>query len=71
MPKTYNECVVQCPFFISCGKRNITCEGITDDCTTFLMFTSKQKRDQHRNIFCENRYKYCELYEVIERKYED
>ena len=71
MPRTYNESLVQCPFFHSCGKKSISCEGITDDCTIYLMFTSKQKRDQHREIFCNAKYENCELCQVINSKYED
>lgn len=71
MPRTNNEALVLCPFFLSCGKKSISCEGITDDCTNYMIFATKQKRDQHRNIFCNEKYTYCELYEILNRKYED
>jgi hypothetical protein len=71
MAKSYDEALILCPFFLSCGKKSISCEGITDDCTIFLRFDSKQKRDQHQKIFCNAKYDYCELFEIINRKYEE
>ena len=71
MPRTYNEGLICCPFYKSMAQKSITCEGITDDCIIKLLFTSPEKRDLHRKIFCEQKYKNCELYGVIERKYED
>jgi hypothetical protein len=71
MPRLYDIQFAQCPFFISSGKKNVLCEGITDDCTINLKFTSEEKRDQHRRIFCDARYRYCEIFNLLEKKYED
>lgn len=71
MPRTYNEGLVQCPFFMCEATQSISCEGITDDCITKLLFTSKDKRDIHRMIFCNSRYKNCEIYRMLEAKYEE
>ena len=71
MPRSYNEGNVKCPFFIACGKVTITCEGLTDECKTKLLFTNEKGREQHREIFCDNHYSNCEIYSMLEKKYED
>ena len=71
MPTMFDDVDAKCPFFLSGGKRKISCEGITDDCTTNLTFVSQQKRDQHRRIFCNARFQYCEIYMMLEKKYEE
>ena len=71
MPRTYNEALIGCPFYQSMTKKSILCEGITDDCTIKLLFTSSEKHHQHRNIFCNNKYENCEIYAILEKKYEE
>lgn len=71
MPRTYNECLINCPFYKSMGLKSISCEGITDDCYIKLLFTSLEKRDLHRSIFCDNKYKNCEIYMMLEEKYKE
>ena len=71
MPRTYDNCLARCPFFLTSGKKNVLCEGLTDDCTINLLFVSEEKRDLHRKIFCDARYKNCELFKLLEKKYED
>ena len=71
MPRTYHEVLIKCPFYKSMAQKSITCEGITDDCITKLLFVSPEKRDMHREIFCDNRYKCCEIYSILEKKYEE
>ena len=71
MPRTYHEALIICPFYRSMAQKSITCEGITDDCVLKLLFTSPDKRDLHRQIFCECKYKNCEIYTMLENKYEE
>lgn len=71
MPRTYNEGLVQCPFFQSAATKSITCEGITEECILKLIFTSVDARDLHRTIFCDARYRNCEVYQMLEQKYEE
>ena len=71
MPRTYDNCLAMCPFFLTSGKKNVLCEGLTDDCTINLLFVSEEKRDLHRKVFCDARYKNCELFKMLEKKYED
>jgi hypothetical protein len=71
MPRTYDEGSIKCPFYIAMATKSITCEGITDECTTKLLFTTIGKRDLHREIFCECNYSKCEVNRMLEKKYED
>lgn len=71
MPRTYNEGLINCPFYKSMGLKSITCEGITDDCDTKLIFTATEARDKHRKIFCDKKYCNCEVYRMLEKKYDD
>ena len=71
MPTMFDDVEAKCPFFKSSGKRKISCEGITEDCTTNLTFISEQKRNLHRNVFCDARYKYCEIFKMLLEKYEE
>lgn len=71
MPRTYNEGLVQCPFYQAMSKKSITCEGITDDCITKILFQSAENMKLHRKIFCDAKYKNCEIYMMLEKKYEE
>lgn len=67
----YMDAYVQCPFFCSNDKRKIVCEGITEDCKTVLSFTSNTKKKRHRSVFCESKYKNCEVYRMLKEKYDE
>ena len=71
MPRTYNEGLIRCPFYQSMTQKSISCEGITDDCIIKLLFTSPEKMNLQRKIFCEHKYKNCEIYTMLEKKYEE
>lgn len=71
MPRAYNEGRICCPFYQSIANKSISCEGITDDCTTKLLFKSSDKMNQHRVIFCEKKYENCEVFRMLEDKYKD
>ena len=80
MPRVYDNCFALCPFFITSGKQHLSgvqvrdyikCEGITNDCAIDLVFQTKDKRDQYRKTFCDSRYRSCEIYKALEKKYEE
>ena len=71
MGTTYDSVNAICPFYKSSVGKRITCEGITDDCITNIDFKSKNKKALHRSIFCDNKYKNCEVYRMLEAKYEE
>jgi hypothetical protein len=70
MPEIYEGCI-QCPFFKRIAEQSITCEGITDECVIRLIFKSKKEKNLHRRIFCDKNYKNCEIYTILEKKYEE
>lgn len=71
MAKPINEEGIKCPFYHSMDYRALTCEGITDDCICVIKFVSHEKKEQHRRIFCSRKYENCELYQMLEKKYEE
>ena len=71
MPTTFNEAHIVCPFYEYSATKSITCEGITDDCILKTYFNTKKKMQLHRNVFCCNKYKNCEIYAMLEKKYEE
>ena len=71
MARFQNDVEILCPFYITIATKSITCEGITDSCTTKILFNTPALRDKHSKIFCECKYKNCEVYRMLEAKYED
>ena len=71
MPTMYDDVNALCPYFQSSGRKEICCEGITDGSFTNIKFRSGDKRDMHRRIFCDAKYKNCEVYRMLEQKYEE
>lgn len=69
MATMFDDVNAVCPFFRYSDKRRISCEGITDGCVTNLEFDCKAKRDMHRSIFCDSKYKNCEIHKMLEEKY--
>lgn len=64
-------CVV-CPFYKKNSKLTIICEGITDKSNTSQKFYDRQSYLIHRNTFCADRYRNCEIYNAIMlAKYQD
>ena len=62
---------VKCPFYKGMTMQGISCEGLTDDSTLKLLFTSPEKRKSHCKRFCRTNYKTCEIYKLLEKKYEE
>lgn len=71
MPRMYDTCLAKCPFFISSGKKNVLCEGITNDCAIDILFETEKARNLHRKIFCDSKYENCEIYRALEEKYQE
>lgn len=71
MPTMFDDVDAKCPYFCSNTNREIRCEGITDGCTTVLRFNSQKKRNLHRRIFCDAKFKNCEIFRMLEEKYEE
>ncbi len=71
MGTMYDDVNAVCPYFKGSGERKVICEGITDECKTILAFNSRETRDNHRKLFCDHKYKNCEIYRAVEEKYDD
>lgn len=71
MPTTYKDVDIKCPFFKELAARSISCEGLTDDSIIKLWFNSPKSKDLHVEVFCQNKYKNCELYRMLVEKYEE
>lgn len=65
---------VQCPFFkFDDGKqKRIVCEGIIDECSLALIYRRKRDYLKQLDAFCCERYKYCEIYQILMKaKYDE
>lgn len=71
MARHQNDIEIQCPFYINTATKSITCEGIVDEAVTKVLFSTTDLRIQHSKIFCECKYKNCEIYRMLEAKYEE
>lgn len=71
MARYQNDVFIKCPFYINTAKKSITCEGITDNCVTKILFQTPELRSKHSKIFCEELFKNCEIYRMLEAKYEE
>lgn len=71
MATTYKDADIQCPFYKGQGKQSISCEGIVDDSLIKQWFKFPKSKSLHMKVFCQEKYKNCEIYEMLEKKYED
>lgn len=71
MPYHYEDVDVKCPFFRRQTVVSISCEGLTDEMGIKLCFQNAKAKDIHAVTFCNAKYKYCEIYEMLEKKYEE
>lgn len=71
MPRIYDVCHAKCPFFMTSGKRNVMCEGITNNCKIILDFSTEENRNKYRESFCDTlQYQKCNIYSTLIKKYE-
>ena len=71
MATSYSDVKARCPFFRFSTDKKVVCEGITDSCSTALEFSKGEGKRLHRNLFCDDRYENCEIYRMLEEKYEE
>lgn len=70
MPTRFNEAHVVCPFYNTSTNQSISCEGVTDDCILKLIFATPRKMQMYRGTFCARKYPQCNIYAMLEKKYE-
>lgn len=61
----------KCPFFCAHLKQQIICEGILPESRLWNNFSTPIEKEKQYKIFCCARYKYCEVYTAINKKYEE
>lgn len=71
MPYQYKDVDVKCPFFKRQTNVGISCEGLTDEMFIRLCFQTAKAKDTQMEVFCDNHYRKCEIYEILEKKYEE
>ena len=71
MATTYKDVDIKCPFFRGQTNNGISCEGLVDHSIVKLCFNSPKDKDAQTKIFCEKHYKNCEIYTILEKKYEE
>ena len=71
MATTYKDVDVICPFFREQAAKYISCEGLTEDSIIKLWFRVQKSKELHSDVFCEGKYKNCEIYRMLEAKYEE
>lgn len=71
MSKGMWEKLVLCPFYVTDDRNSITCEGVcpaSDRITQF--FGSREAKNFQRKEYCDRCFVKCELYNVINEKYD-
>ena len=71
MARWQNDVFIICPFYKNTATKSIVCEGITDESVTKILFATQEARKEHSKIFCEAKYKNCEICRMLEAKYEE
>ena len=70
MPASYDDMFAKCPYFHYSKKKRIVCDGIMDGTTLKVDFDNQEDRNIHRRTFCDSKYKYCEIYRMLEGIYD-
>lgn len=64
---------VKCPFYLKQNQTSIMCEGSLSDVTNHNLniFRDQAKKKTYMNCYCKNKYKECEVYKSIYKKYDE
>lgn len=69
---SYKQAYVRCPFYkYDDGKRRITCEGIINNSSLALIYHTKVDYERQITIFCCDQFQKCELYRMLNEKYDE
>lgn len=66
----YDDAKAKCPFYQRGGSNKIVCEGIIKNSVTVQEFNTKNDRNTHKSRYCDGQYSKCELYKMLQRKYD-
>ena len=68
---SFKQIDVQCPFYKYDTMKRIVCEGLIEKSNISLGFFDWQDYEIHFRTFCCEHYKKCEVYRMLEFKYEE
>ena len=69
---SYLQVNVLCPFYLKDdGKNQITCEGVSDDSKTVLVFRDKNAFMFRLAKFCCDQFESCEIHHILMEKYKE
>lgn len=69
---SYKQVYVQCPFYKSDdGKSKIVCEGLVEESILSTTFGRRDDYETQITVFCSNHYRKCEIFRIINSKYDD
>ena len=71
MGTVYDDVDVVCPFYQSEKKMAIRCEGVSDAMVNISEYRTMADKKSHKEMFCKGKYKTCDVYEMIMKKYTD
>lgn len=65
----------ECPFYLRCdrekGRWTISCQGVTDASILQWRFRKKQDFEIQLRTFCCGKFERCEVYEMLEKTFEE
>lgn len=70
MAGRYDDAAAMCPFYQNGTMHDINCEGIHDSNYLTLRFKTYEIKNGHKVRYCDKDYKKCEVYKMLDGKYE-
>lgn len=70
MATSYMSACVRCPFYKGDEGKRLICEGIDKKCNIHQQYESKDDKRKRMMEYCTKNYKKCELYKILENKYQ-
>ncbi len=62
----------QCPYYRHCdGKKKVICQGVSDGSRLCWEFGNSEDLNIQVKVFCCDKYKNCEVYQMLKQIYED
>lgn len=69
MPESYLSKDTKCPYYRKDVQNKIVCEGIDEDGTIHINFSTTRKRAAYQKIKCCANYKACPIAQILDRKW--
>lgn len=69
--KSFDDYLIQCPFFKDADKARISCEGVQDGITVSLGFSNSNDKRVYLARHCCRRYTHCPYYKIVDSSYSE